>query len=617
MAEVNGENLMNIQIDTARVFGFRGLHNVEISLPRVAVLIGANNSGKTSLLKAISLVLGDYFRFISDEDFHIAQDEKKVEHILVDIRIVPTKDGIRDKKFSTEWTTEFGDSIKQDANGNQFIAVRVKCTENLIKGGFNVDRSYMDKWPDFKVWTKDKVKLAPSTKFENISFLPIEAQRDIHSELRAKTSYIGRVLSGVEYKNEVIESIEKQIAQLNKEAVDKSDVLKGLKIHLENLNQSFDGSGKAEITPFPRKIRDLSKNFSVHIGESKSGTFPMEYHGMGTRSWASMLTVKAFADMLVEKHKKEVTPFFSLMAAEEPEAHLHPSAQKAIYRQLESSNGQVIVSTHSPYLASIAQIQDIRYLNKNSGQVIVKALTVEKDSEDERKIQREIIHSRGEILFSRAIILCEGETEEQALPILFAKYFNREPFELGISFVGVGGSGSKYSPFLKLSRDFEIPFYIFSDDEKQIKSGLKKIYEDVFSGMKFEDHKNTVLLDGSDFEGYLIANNFFPQIEAAIKSCDGDDALQNWINKKNGTQRGSTKTNKPPCGQCKQPIFEGEVRNYDGDAGRKVATLDYIRSNKTKIAPAIAEEICKLEISNWPKKITELFEKIKEVARIT
>lgn len=608
---------MKIQIDAIRVFGFRGLHNVEISLPRVAILIGANNSGKTSLLKAISLVLGDYYRFVSEEDFHIFPDEKKVENILVDIRIVSTKDGNREKKFSTEWTTEFGDSIRQDADGYQFVAVRVKCSENLIKGGFNVDRSYIDKWPDSKFWTTEKVKTTSATRFENISFLPIEAQRDIHSELRAKTSYIGRVLSGVEYKKEVIENIEKQIKELNEEAVDKSDVLKGLKTHLENLNQSFDGSGKAEITPFPRKIRDLSKNFSVHIGEPKSGTFPMEYHGMGTRSWASMLTVKAFADMLAEKHKNEVTPFFSVIAAEEPEAHLHPNAQKSIYRQLESSDGQVIVSTHSPYLASIAQTQDIRYLNKNNGQVIVKSLTFEKGSEDERKIQREIIHSRGEILFSKGLILCEGETEEQALPILFAKYFKREPFELGITFVGVGGSGPKYSPFLKLSRDFEIPFYIFSDGEKQTTSGLKRTYENVFPDKKFEDYKNIVLLDDCDFEGYLIANNFLPQIENAIKSSDGETTLENWIKKRNGTPKKFKKSDNQPCDKCNQPTIEAEQYDYNGEAGKKSAVLDYMRSSKTKIAPAIAEEICKLEISKWPTKITELFRTIKEGAKIT
>ena len=36
----------------------------------------------------------------------------------------------------------------------------------------------------------------------------------------------------------------------------------------------------------------------------------MEYHGMGTRSWASMLTVKAFTELLARNHEEEAEPFF-------------------------------------------------------------------------------------------------------------------------------------------------------------------------------------------------------------------------------------------------------------------------------------------------------------------
>ena len=46
---------MNILIDTIRVAGFRGIKNLEVSLPRITVLIGTNNSGKTSLIKAFRL----------------------------------------------------------------------------------------------------------------------------------------------------------------------------------------------------------------------------------------------------------------------------------------------------------------------------------------------------------------------------------------------------------------------------------------------------------------------------------------------------------------------------------------------------------------------------------
>jgi len=49
---------MNILINTIRITGFRGIKNLEGSLPRITVLIGPNNSGKTSLIKALQLAIG-------------------------------------------------------------------------------------------------------------------------------------------------------------------------------------------------------------------------------------------------------------------------------------------------------------------------------------------------------------------------------------------------------------------------------------------------------------------------------------------------------------------------------------------------------------------------------
>ena len=62
---------MQILVETIRVAGFRGLKNIEITLQKVCLLIGLNNAGKTSLIKSLQLALGDYGRYLSDEDFHI------------------------------------------------------------------------------------------------------------------------------------------------------------------------------------------------------------------------------------------------------------------------------------------------------------------------------------------------------------------------------------------------------------------------------------------------------------------------------------------------------------------------------------------------------------------
>jgi len=197
------------------------------------------------------------------------------------------------------------------------------------------------------------------------------------------------------------------------------------------LNQSIGGTGSAEVTPFPKKIRDLSKNFSVHFGETNTNSFSMEYHGMGTRSWAAMLTIKSFIGILTERHAKESESLHPILAAEEPEAHLHPNAQKTLFRQLTDINGQLILSTHSPFLAAMADLYQIRSLVKTDTGVVAHQISHVMSNEDKKVIAREVLAKRGELLFAKCILLCEGVTEEQVLPAMFAVYLKASPWDIG------------------------------------------------------------------------------------------------------------------------------------------------------------------------------------------
>ena len=276
-------------------------------------------------------------------------------------------------------------------------------------------------------------------KLEAVPFFLIEAQRDIHLELKDKSSFVGKILSGVNYDKKVIEDLERRIDDLNQAAVGESRELQRLKEHFRQLNHTFQGEGSAEITPFPKKVRDLSKSFSVHFGATAQNTFAMEYHGMGTRSWASMLSVRAFMDVQRAKYEEQSHPFFPIVAAEEPEAHLHPNAQKTLYRQLSKMNAQVIVSTHSPYFTAMSDITHVRSL-KNTLQGIVTTKLDSVSVKDKKILAREILACRGEILFSRALILCEGMTEEQVIPAMFEIFSEGNSlFNLSVSCIGVGG----------------------------------------------------------------------------------------------------------------------------------------------------------------------------------
>jgi len=332
-----------------------------------------------------------------------------------------------------------------------------------------------------------------------------------------------------------------------------------------------------------------------------------------------MISMQTFAELIADSHIIDSQQFFPILAAEEPEAHLHPNAQKTLYRQLKESNGQVIISTHSPYVAAMAKQNELRYLKRDTDRIVAKQLRPKNDYEtnkefDEkcRKLNREVIHSKGEILFSKAIVLCEGETEEQALPLLFEKYFGSEAFVMGVSFVGVGGSGEKYLPFLTFGKDFNIPVFIFSDGEPKTVKELKESYEKIHGLTDIQSSPKVTILDDTDFEGYLISFGFESIIESVIHQEEGDQYIQYWIRKNQG-QRDQKKLDSPHCTSCQQPIFEYTLQDYtEADGYKKALNKIVDKRRKTRYAPLIAEKLCELEKEQLPPKILEFFQKLED-----
>lgn len=588
---------MGIQVDVLRINGFRGIENLEITLPKVTILFGQNNAGKTSIIKALQLVLGDYGRYLSSEDFFIdSADDQQVDKITVDIRIIPIDENGRVKTFEDDWVNVFGEIIQPDLDEYDYVALRAIAKQHeTLQGKYITEREYLTEWNDFDNWfDSDTLKL--TKKLDEITFIPIDAQRDIHSEIKEKYSFIGRVLSNISYSSSEIEELEEKIAEINQNAVDKSANLTHLKTHLDKLSETTLGRGKTEIMPFPKKIRDLSKNFSLHFGDNANSSFSMEYHGMGTRSWASMLTVKAFTEMLRDSFEKESKAFFSLIAAEEPEAHLHPNAQRTLYNQLASMENQVIVSTHSPYLISMADFSQLRALYKKDAKVYCYQLDKHLERNEKYELRRGMVRTNSELFFSKVILLAEGVTEEQVLPALLQNYFSKNCSALGVNCVGI--NGKSYAPYIKLAVSFGVPVCIISDNdgntEQEIKSHINKVKKDYSIDLNADIFELKFLDKDNDFEAELLKMGLRDEvIEALILTCQGAE-------------------NNPRYREAKKKEFQSlsdidllaKLRDckaeYAGLLAEVILDNPYSKDFKSMLSPALFESFAKIE--EWLKK---------------
>jgi len=593
---------MSILVKNVRISGFRGFENIEVVLEQTTILTGMNNTGKTSFLKALQLALGNR-QFVSQDDFFI-QGSTVFEKIIIDLLIVPIgDDGKQREDFSEDWEILFTtDRIRSDDTGNAFVPLRTVIIFDAIKSSYKTQQFILQKWPEFK--HKDEVTQKytdwfdiengnnTSFHFDEVPFFYMETRRDILEDIKLRNSYLSKMLSKIEYSKKDIKIIEEQIKLLNEKAVSSSDILSNIKTTLKELDTAMDTHSEGiEITPFTKKIRDLNKGLTIYYTDQKE-PFPMESHGMGTRSWSSLLMLKAFIFLISINAQKDQSVFFPILTIEEPEAHLHPNAQKKLYGQMDAISGQKIISTHSPYIAAMAKLGQIRNFYKDEtvtcGKIDIDSLA----DEDIRKINRQVINTRGEIFFSKVIVFLEGETEEQALPIFVQKYFNKIPVEMGLDFVGVGGYGN-YLPFLRFAEALKIPWFIFSDAENKPEKNVKASVQSQFlkCGSKKNESDCIIFLeDGNNFEKQLVDDGFSDEIKKAIASLDV------YTNQKHR--------------EAKEQDRLTEIENYDDDKLHEIIT-----GRKTQYSPAIAEQIIQSD-KGLPPKVIDLFGKIAAVLKM-
>jgi len=465
-----------------------------------------NNSGKTSFLKALSYAFGNSSRTIlRDELFIDKHGGNPSTEINIDIYIEPLGD-----EFDDMWSLSFGSDIQRTSSGKEFFAFRTQISFSDLSDLPKLERFSIKDWLS-PLEPTDSLK----ANISGLQYYFMDARRDLLDELNNSSSYIGRMTRMIKYDDSTIKAIEDQLSELNSEVVKHSAILDYLRTKLSELNKTVNAHGNGvEISPLPSKLRDIHKGLKIQFQDGSSDTFSLEYHGMGTRSWASILSFKAFTSWEKDFKSNEFEPFHPILALEEPEAHLHPNAQRHVYSQIESIEGQKIISTHSPYIMTQSRLSGIRLFYKDSDETEIYKIDSGNYNEEEiQRLSTDILVSKGELLFSRKVILVEGITEEIVLPIVAKNYLGCSLYEKGVSVVYI--QGDNFRPYIQLLHELKIPWIIFSDYDNE--SVCKKLDNALSSfGIDPSKNHNNIIKLGHKIESYLVSEGFVNEIVSGI-----------------------------------------------------------------------------------------------------
>ena len=286
---------MGILIKELRIRNYKCYESLDVELNETSLLLGANNAGKTSLLEALELSFTRYKR-ISEELIFIKKDEvlNKDKEIIIDVLILPNEES-----FDEEWFNLFGKLIFEDDEKDR-IALRTIIKYNQIKGEYDLEHKAMTEWPDSNdvlTFNDYNTQRVTSNILEAIPVFYLDAKRDITTEMGDKYSYWGKLVKDINLLPKDVEEIEKALNDINNDLVKNSEVLEHLSSSLNKITDVVDSEKRSvEINPVSRKIRDLNKGMEIRFNDKDSESFSIANQGMGTRSWATFLTLSAYID---------------------------------------------------------------------------------------------------------------------------------------------------------------------------------------------------------------------------------------------------------------------------------------------------------------------------------
>lgn len=426
-----------MRITRLKIENFRGIAASELRLPAHGVLVGDNNTGKSTVLEAIDLVLGPerlYRRPIIDEhDFYggryLDQQQRPIE-IRVEVVVVDLLDEqVRHFRDHVEWwdTTlavlldgppaEGTDRPEVKAALRVAFAGEYSATEDDFTGA-----TYFA-WPE----AADGERAAFRTNDKRMcGFLLLRAHRTAARALSLERGSLLDVILRLQDKRlQIWEDVLKQLRELP--VAQGSEIsINGVLKQVESAVRTYVPAGWADRPHL--KMSDLTrehlrKTLTVFFGtgatvDGKEYATPFQHQGTGTLNVLVLALLSLIAEL-----KQNV-----IFAMEEPEIAIPPHAQRQIVDKVRTLSAQAIFTSHSPYVLERFEPSEVHVLERKGG--ILSGQPAELPPGVKSKAYRVNLRTRFcEALLSRRVLIVEGETEYDAFPAAARRLCELHPAE--------------------------------------------------------------------------------------------------------------------------------------------------------------------------------------------
>jgi putative ATP-dependent endonuclease of OLD family len=414
-----------MRISQLTIKNFRGILDGEVRFDGHSVLVGDNNSGKSTVLEAIDLVLGPErlarHSAIDEHDFYAGNyidAEKKPIPITVEVVVIELTDEqqIYFRDHLEWWDTETksvlaGPPAEDTDKPTVLPALRVGFEGHYDEeeDDFVADTHFMS--PTNDDGSRDRFK-TPDKRQCGFLFL-----RTIRTGSRALSLERGSLLDIVlKLQEKRLTMWEDVLDELRQLAVADQPEL-GLTSILSQVQESIKSLVPADWGDQPHlRVSDLTrenlrKTLTVFLAtgaKRPDGTphaAPFQHQGTGTINALVLALLSMIADL-----KQNV-----IFAMEEPEIAIPPHTQRRIVDSVRRKSSQALFTSHSPYVLEQFSPAQIVTIQRHEG--TLQGIPATYPPTIKPKAYRDEMRRRFcESLLSRRVLIAEGRTEYDALP---------------------------------------------------------------------------------------------------------------------------------------------------------------------------------------------------------
>lgn len=408
------------------------------------VIIGRGDSGKSTILKAISCVLSPQWNLsFTDYDFYNCDTSKEIciEVILRDIPNVLLKDskyGLYLGRLVDGTQISYNINDDMDKEYEAILTIQLKVDKTLepkwyVLGGYNKENFIEISASDRAKFNMFMVSDYIDSHFSYGKSSPLlQLYKELNDE---KLNVIEKI---IDFSRDLHTKLRKLDYDNFKTVNDKVQVLaKSIGLSIEEVNSFLE---------FKDNVYSES-NFSLH----NNSNIPLKFLGKGTKRLLSIAIQLALAEA------------GGIILIDEIEQGLEPDRIRNIVRRLQATNnGQIFLTTHSRDVIVEAAVQDI-FIKKQDELLKFEGIKEELDA------FQGVLRAQPEAFFAKRVICCEGATELGIMRGIEDCLYEEknETFALkGVIAVDCRGS----SIFYKYARLFDSVGYdvcVFCDDDNK------------------------------------------------------------------------------------------------------------------------------------------------------